>query len=52
MDCNYKLVDSDFNTWECSACKEKWTLNEGTPKQNNMNFCPICGAAIVEEVTE
>ena len=28
----------------CSNCEEPWTLIEGTPEQNNMNFCPNCGA--------
>ena len=28
----------------CSNCGEPWTLIEGTPEQNNMNFCPNCGA--------
>lgn len=28
----------------CSACGETWLLNSGTPKDNNMNYCPMCGA--------
>ena len=36
-------------TWDdvvyvCSNCGEPWTLIDGTPAQNNMNFCPNCGA--------
>lgn len=27
----------------CSNCGEPWTLIDGTPEQNNMNFCPNCG---------
>ena len=30
--------------WVCSVCGEPWTLIDGTPKENNMNFCPNCGA--------
>ena len=27
---------------------EKWTLNDGTPKRNNMHYCPNCGAKLEE----
>ena len=30
--------------YECSNCGELWVLSAGTPKDNNMNFCPKCGA--------
>ena len=30
--------------WVCSVCGEPWTLIDGTPKENNMNYCPNCGA--------
>lgn len=36
-------------TWECSSCGEPWTLIEGTPKQNGMNYCPNCGARMEGE---
>ena len=40
---------SEYNGWgdthyRCSVCGEEWFLEDGTPKQNNMNFCPQCGA--------
>lgn len=40
---------SEYNGWgdthyRCSVCGEEWYLEDGTPKQNNMNFCPRCGA--------
>ena len=34
--------------WVCSVCGEPWTLIDGTPKENNMNFCPNCGAKMTE----
>ena len=34
----------DDSTWVCSACREPWTIIAGTPEENNMNFCPNCGA--------
>lgn len=45
-----KWIERDEDcTWECSACGELWTLIEGTPKQNGMNFCPNCGAKMEGE---
>ncbi len=39
-----KWIERDEDcTWECSACGEPWTLIDGTPKQNGMNYCPNCG---------
>lgn len=32
------------NVWKCSNCDEYWLLNHGTPFDNEMNFCPRCGA--------
>lgn len=34
----------------CSICGEAWTLLAGTPKENNMNYCPRCGAKMDMEV--
>lgn len=39
----------DESTWECSNCGQLWTLYDGTPKQNNMNHCPACGADMRED---
>ena len=30
--------------YECSVCKDAFTLINGTPEDNNYNFCPNCGA--------
>ena len=30
--------------YDCSACGESWTTIEGTPWNNDMNYCPHCGA--------
>lgn len=40
---------SDYGGWgdthyRCSVCGEEWYLEDGNPKENNMNFCPRCGA--------
>ena len=40
--------DYEEGTWECSNCGLLWTLNDGTPEENNMNFCTYCGADMRE----
>ena len=37
--------DNEYETYyTCSACKCDWTTIDGTPTENNMNYCPHCGA--------
>lgn len=43
----YKLDDEDNNVWECSECKASWVFNEGSPKENEMRFCPECGRELI-----
>ncbi len=43
-----KWIKFDEDTWECSNCGQLWTLVDGTPKENNMNYCPACGADMRE----
>ena len=40
-------LDGD-SVYVCSICGETWTLIEGTPLDNNMHFCPNCGADMRE----
>lgn len=40
------LYDGSF--FECSECGERWELTCGSPADNNLNFCPRCGAEVVE----
>ena len=39
-------VEDDYDNiyWECSNCEDAFVLDVGTPKDNNYNFCPNCGA--------
>ena len=30
--------------YQCALCGEEWVLNDGTPLENNMHYCPRCGA--------
>lgn len=34
------------------SCKLRWWLDEGTPKQNEMKFCPKCGKSIKQEAAK
>lgn len=37
----------DSIIWCCSACKDRFILNDGTPEENNYKYCPSCGARMV-----
>lgn len=39
----WEVFDYD-NSYRCTSCGEIWTLNDGTPEENNMNYCTYCGA--------
>ena len=39
--------DPDANVYECSACHEPLTLNDGKPTDNNFNYCPFCGLPMI-----
>ena len=48
---------TDYGGWgdthyRCSVCGEEWYLEDGKPKDNNMNFCPRCGAEMDAEPDE
>jgi len=47
--CEYlRDEDDEFdNDWWCSKCNLIWTLNDGTPKDNGMEYCPKCGRKII-----
>ena len=48
--CAWTLIDEDYNAYECSNCKGAWCMGDGTPKENDYNYCPKCGRAITEIV--
>lgn len=35
--------------YDCSECGESWTTIEGTPWDNEWNYCPNCGARMESE---
>ena len=36
------LGDGEY-IYKCPCCNEYWALMEGTPKDNEYNYCPKCG---------
>lgn len=40
--CVWSRADEDTDTWETS-CGSAFMLNDGTPKENLMKYCPYCG---------
>ena len=38
--------------YRCSVCGEEWHLEDGKPADNNMNFCPKCGARMDGDAEE
>ena len=38
--------DWNQDTWECLGCGGEWQMIEGTPQENNIHYCPFCGAKI------
>lgn len=38
----------DGGLFECSKCGEMWELTYGGLAENHLNFCPRCGAEVVE----
>lgn len=47
----YTEMYYDDYAWVCSVCGETWVLNDGTPAENNMNYCPNCGASMQSNIS-
>ena len=45
--CKNSADPYDGSFFECSECGERWELTCGSPADNNLNFCPRCGAEVV-----
>ena len=41
------IGDGEF-IWTCPVCKETFALMDGTPQDNEYNYCPSCGQALAE----
>lgn len=40
----------DGGRFECSNCGEVWEVTCSNPADNNLNYCPRCGAKVVRDV--
>ena len=49
--CEWSLDDDDWSLWE-GTCGAAWTLEEGSPDDNNMRFCPECGRPLVTVIPD
>lgn len=46
--CEWNQRNTEYDTsWE-GTCGVKWLLIDGTPTENNMQFCPKCGGKLIE----
>lgn len=43
--CEWRLCDEETNVYDTS-CRNPHILIEGTPKENNYEYCPYCGKKI------
>lgn len=43
---SWECIDDDGGVYRCTACGDEWYLEAGTPEENNMHFCPHCGACM------
>lgn len=46
------IEQCEESLYSCSACGTEWITIVGTPKENDMDFCPHCGAKMDEEENE
>ena len=44
--CEWRLCDEEANVYDTS-CRNPHILIEGTPQENNYEFCPYCGKKIL-----
>ena len=43
--CRWAWLEEDYWSGECGAL---WTSPDGTPSDNGMQFCPVCGGRLVQ----
>ena len=42
------VADYGESEYKCTNCHDVWYLDEGTPIENGMYYCPNCGANMEE----
>ena len=41
------IGDGEYG-WKCPSCKSVFVLMDGTPQDNEYNYCPNCGQSMAE----
>lgn len=49
LTCLWSRADDDTDTWE-TACRHAFTIIDGTPGDNHMEFCCYCGRPLEQEI--
>ena len=42
--CRWKL--DEYDCYYSTACGKKWVFPDGSPKENGLVFCPVCGKRV------
>ena len=48
-ECVWTLCDDFDLEYYSTTCGEEFCITEGTPKENHYNYCPQCGAKLIEQ---
>lgn len=47
-ECAFREDGTEECLWCCSNCHDEWLFYEGTPEENNLKYCPHCGAKVIK----
>ena len=42
--CKWVCTDESAGVYNCSACDGDFLILDGTPAENDIHYCPFCGA--------
>ena len=47
-ECTFREDGTEECLWHCSNCHDEWIFYEGAPEENNLKYCPHCGAKVIK----
>ena len=47
-ECAFREDGTEECLWHCSNCNKEWLFYEGTPEDNELKYCPHCGAKVTK----